>query len=318
VRRRVTDIVVAALALLPLVGHAHGLAGKRFFPATIATDDPFVSDELSLPTISTSRSSDSPDEPSTRETSVSLDFSKRITPDFGLSFGAAYLHQAPSGQPSTNGFDNIALGAKYQFYRSDLHETLLSVGVDWDVGGTGSKRVGAESFSTVAPTFFFGKGFGDLPQDMPFLKPFAVTGTIGVAFPSSTSSTTASIDPDTGATLTDIEQHPNVLQVGFAIQYSLLYLQEFVKDVGLAAPFDRMIPVVEVSLQKPLNRVSDRTTMGTINPGVIWAGRTMQFALEAIIPINSQSGHGVGAQAQLHWFLDDLFPHSIGRPLIGQ
>jgi hypothetical protein len=51
---------------------------------------------------------------------------------------------------------------------------------------------------------------------------------------------------------------------------------------------------------------------------VIWAGRTMQFALEAIIPINSQSGHGVGAQAQLHWFLDDLFPHSIGRPLIGR
>jgi len=31
---------------------AHGLIGKRFFPATLATDDPFVADELSLPTIS--------------------------------------------------------------------------------------------------------------------------------------------------------------------------------------------------------------------------------------------------------------------------
>src|SRR5262249_47204397 len=28
---------------------AHGFAGKRFFPATLATDDPFVADELSLP-----------------------------------------------------------------------------------------------------------------------------------------------------------------------------------------------------------------------------------------------------------------------------
>src|SRR6476646_5026684 len=31
---------------------AHGFAGKRFFPATLATDDPFVADELSLPTLS--------------------------------------------------------------------------------------------------------------------------------------------------------------------------------------------------------------------------------------------------------------------------
>ena len=30
---------------------AHGFAGSRFFPATIATDDPFVADELALPTI---------------------------------------------------------------------------------------------------------------------------------------------------------------------------------------------------------------------------------------------------------------------------
>jgi hypothetical protein len=32
---------------------AHGIAGKRFFPATLVTDDPFVADELSLPAIST-------------------------------------------------------------------------------------------------------------------------------------------------------------------------------------------------------------------------------------------------------------------------
>ena len=31
---------------------AHGLAGERFFPATILTDDPFVADEISLPQVS--------------------------------------------------------------------------------------------------------------------------------------------------------------------------------------------------------------------------------------------------------------------------
>jgi len=311
-------VVAVAAAVLPVSGDAHGLAGKRFFPATITTDDPFVSDELSLPTVATSRSSEAPDEPLTRETSVAVDFSKRITPDFGLSLGAEYLRLSSTGQPSSRGFNNVEVEAKYQFYRDDARETLLSAGLGWEVGGTGSKDIGADRFSTITPTFFFGKGFGDLPQDVPFLKPFAVTGTVGVAIPTRASTSTVSIDPDTGGTVTAVERHPNVLQVGFAIQYSLLYLQQFVKDVGLAAPFNRMIPLVEVSLQRPLNRVTDRPTTGTVNPGVIWAGRYIQVAVEAIIPLNSRSGRGVGAQAQLHWFLDDIFPQGIGRPLTGR
>jgi hypothetical protein len=44
---------VLASALLASNAFAHGVAGKRFFPATLATDDPFVADELSLPTVST-------------------------------------------------------------------------------------------------------------------------------------------------------------------------------------------------------------------------------------------------------------------------
>ncbi|MFD2273810.1 hypothetical protein ACFS07_29900 [Undibacterium arcticum] len=42
--------IVAALiqALCVAPSHAHGFVGKRFFPATIAIDDPFVADELSF------------------------------------------------------------------------------------------------------------------------------------------------------------------------------------------------------------------------------------------------------------------------------
>ena len=35
---------------VPLPVFGHGFAGDRFFPATLATDDPFVANELSLPT----------------------------------------------------------------------------------------------------------------------------------------------------------------------------------------------------------------------------------------------------------------------------
>ena len=45
-------VAAAPIALTASSAQAHGLIGKRFFPATLATDDPFVADELSLPTIS--------------------------------------------------------------------------------------------------------------------------------------------------------------------------------------------------------------------------------------------------------------------------
>jgi len=62
----------------------HGFAGARFFPATLSTDDPFVSDELSLPTVSTIRT---PDNGGTRETDISVNFAKRITPQFAIEIG---------------------------------------------------------------------------------------------------------------------------------------------------------------------------------------------------------------------------------------
>ena len=96
-----------------------------------------------------------------------------------------------------------------------------------------------------------------------------------------------------------------------------IYLQGQVKDIGLRAPFDHLIPLIEFSFETPLDRGQDGETTGTINPGVIWAGKYFQVGAEAVIPINSHSGSDVGFIAQLHFYLDDLFPHTIGRPLFG-
>jgi hypothetical protein len=59
-------------------------------------------------------------------------------------------------------------------------------------------------------------------------------------------------------------------------------------------------------------------TTGTVNPGILWAGRTMQLGFEAVIPINHQTGSRVGWLVQVHFFLDDLFPTSIGKPIFGK
>jgi len=38
---------------------------------------------------------------------------------------------------------------------------------------------------------------------------------------------------------------------------------------------------------------------------------------EAVFPVNRASGTGVGFLGQLHLYLDDMFPTTIGRPLLG-
>ena len=291
---------------------AHGFAGKRFFPATLVTEDPFVADELSFPTVAYSKQPAGEDSPATRETSFSVDVSKRITENFGFGFGATYKQLRPDEGDTQRGFDNLAASVKYKFYQNDEREALLSAGLDWDIGSSGSKRVGAESLSTFTPALFFGKGFGDLPAEAKFLRPLAVTGLVGLGIPSRSSTTTVSDEGDIS-----VERHPHTLEWGFAIEYSLPYLQSFVQDVGLREPFNRMIPVVEFSMSTALDRGASGTT-GTINPGIIWAGQYVQLAVEAVIPLNSRSGTGVGWIAQLHFFLDDMFPTTIGRPIFGK
>jgi len=55
-----------------------------------------------------------------------------------------------------------------------------------------------------------------------------------------------------------------------------------------------------------------------LSPGVAYAATTWQFAVEAVLPLNAASGHGVGVRAQLLLFLDDLVPSLFSKPLLSQ
>jgi hypothetical protein len=308
-------LVCAACELgAPSRVYGHGFAGPRFFPATLATDDPFVADELSLPTVSTIRT---PDDGGTRETDISVEIAKRITPQFGIEIGETFTVLNPREGRATNGFGNLEVGGKYQLLKNGPHEAIVSFGLGVEIGGSGSSSIGADSFSTWEPGFFFGKGFGDLPETLRFLKPFAITGVAGFAIPTSASTRSVMVNDETGEREVEVERNPDVLEWGFALEYSVIYLQSQVQDLHWPAPIDRLIPLVEFALETPLNRDTGGETTGTINPGVIWAGKYFQIGAEAVIPINERTGTNVGVIAQLHFFLDDLFPHSIGRPLFG-
>lgn len=311
--RRLCCLAVSVLIVLltPRQSLPHGVAGNRFFPSTLAVDDPFASDEFSLLTSHIK-------ELDGTSTEVSFDFAKRITPQFGIEIGDAVRIVKPNGEKTRTGFGNLEVGAKYQFLTSAAHEALLSVGLEAEIGGTGDRKVDADSYSTWSTTVLFGKGFGDLPDSAQYLKPFAVTGAFGVNFPTRANTVTVARDPATGDIDRDVENNPITFSWGFTLQYSLQYLQTYVKDVGLPTPLDRTILLVEFPFETCLGRGCAGEITGYVNPGIIWFGKYVQLGIEAQIPVNDKTGHNVGVLGLVHLFIDDLFPHSLGKPLIGR
>jgi hypothetical protein len=258
-------VSIVTFVAAPLSAFSHGFAGDRFFPATLTTDDPFAASEMSLPTFSAIRQ---PGEPPVKDFDISADVSVLLFPNTALSIGDGYNIQKAANQRAQTGFDNAEMNLLYEFFENDKHEAIASIRLTWEIGGSGSRSLGNDSFSTWTPTFYFGKGFGDLPDSLPLLKPFAITGTVGLGIPTSSG--------------TQSDPNPNTLEWGLALEYSLIYLQEHVKDIGLKAPFNRLIPLVEFAMSTPLNRGVDKLTTGTINPGIIWSGQYFQLGIEAI------------------------------------
>ena len=281
--------VIGGLSASPAL--AHGVAGARFFPATIATDDPAVADELSLPTISYQDG----------ETEIAGEWSKRITPRFGVSFEGAWVRDG-NDTPAIKGFNNLETTLKWQFLTDGPSETIVSAGLGVEWGGSGDPDI-AEATSAVTPTLYFGKGFGSGKDTPDWIRPFAVTGLISYTLPSSNRDENNDLIPQT-------------LNGGLTVQYSLPYLTSQVRDYGWPTWVGQLTPLVEFTAQRPVRNGAGAGTTGTINPGVLWTGRRMQLGAEAIIPMNADSGDQVGWAIQAHFFLDDLFPHSLGRPLM--
>jgi hypothetical protein len=294
-KRSILAALACAACLAPAIAEGHGFVGDRFFPPTITTDDPFAVDELDF----YPEEFVNPGTPEVRDTDVGVEFDKEIFPHFALGISDDYDWLKPRGQKTTAGWDDVAVDAMQELWHNDEHEAIISVGLVAAVGGTGAESIGADPGTVFTPTFYFGKGFGDLPDSVWALQPFAITGTLGEDFP------------------TRADQDDNAFETGLAIEYSLLYLQQDVKDVGFSEPFKNMIPLVEMTFTTEENRVNHGQTTGSINPGVLWETRYTQLGVEALVPINKSSGNHVGVIFDVDIFIDDIFPSVFGHPLFG-
>jgi hypothetical protein len=294
--RSLAALMFTGAAILPETAAAHAIAGDRIFPATLEIDDPSVSSEISLPTVDWFPASRGAGGDVSNQTDVGGELDLLLAPDFAIGVSDTWTAVTASQQAGSYGFQNLQMSAKYKFYEDDDREVLMSAGVRVEVGNTGASRVGADSASTFTPTFYFGKGFGDLPDSMALLKPLAITGTMGLAVPQGRSGS-------------------DVFQPGISIQYSMWYLKSSVKDYDLPEFVNHLIPVVEAPLAIGLDN-GDHSFGGTINPGFIYLGNTWQFGIEAMIPVSADTQHGTGVIAQFHVFLDS-FP-AFAQPLFGE
>lgn len=276
---------------------ATGVAGDRLFPSTLLVEDTQNDDELELPTVSWLRRGGNGDTPAARELNVTGQMSRLLTPDLAFSIGTGWRRLGVLGSGRGQGWENLDLGLKYRTFVSEPHEFLVSTGLFAEVGSTGTRRVDAERFSTIQPVVTFGKGWGDLPRDLDWLRPVAVTGAAGIGVPTGAAATTA--------------------RYGLSLQYSLYYLDRHT-GIPVEPWLNRLIPLIEFAVETPLGRSYGSRTTALAAPGIVWMGETMQFAIEALIPLNRRTGRGFGVIAQTHFFLDEMLPRVFGKPLLAR
>jgi hypothetical protein len=288
------------LAAVPLSSaFAHAVCGNRIFPATLAIDDPGVDDELALPTISYLPSNSA----GAQEFDANFSWSKTIFPNVALVISDGATWQKFSGQSWAKGYGWDSLDTELQWGNFCLpeHELMATMGFDVDWGRTGTLSQYAP-YNTYSPVLDVGKGFGDLPTSLNWLRPAALTFEVSESLP--------------GQSVTNGNPNSTNLNWGFTLQYSLPYFNSSVGEID--NDFVRhLIPITEFAFSKPIYNFAPGTNQitGAIQPGVIYLTSTYQVAVEAIVPMNGASGHGVGVIAQLDLYLDDLLPDTLGKPI---
>ncbi len=320
----VNRTILAALACACLAdphrAAAHVVAGARVFPVTLTFDDPGVADEASLPSFTYTRGAADGGTGPTHEVDLGAEFDKTITPRTALILNWGWDVVQQNGSKTQTGFENLVITAKWEPYVNPEHEFVVSLGLIRELGGTGTNHLNGDRFGSTAPTAYFGKGLGDLPIGM--LRPLAVSGEFGYTIADKSLKAIQPTFAASGGSLSTggIAQqfnagNPNQWAGALSLQYSLPYLQSQVKDVGLRGVLGELVPIVELTWTSPATSPSSQGTTWIAAPGVIWLARWGEIGLEALIPLNRTSGTNVGVVGLVHFFFDDLFPNSIGKPI---
>jgi hypothetical protein len=299
-RRTARGLALFALAL-PTTAQAHAVAGDRIFVNTLLIDDPGVGDEASLPIASVQ----SPDGKSTI-TDVNVEYDKTIFSNLALGIGTDYswiTNDSADNNKAHGGLNDPYISLKYRWIVLPEHEFISSVAIEQDFGRAGTTGIDT-GYDTTVISGYFGKGLGDIPFDP--IRPFAVTGELDYNIPN------AGYANGYGGL--------NYWAGGLSLQYSIPYLQSQIKDYGLPTLLANLTPVAELGWSSAAAgsafRPTGDPTAFTLGTGAVWTGEYYSLSTELLWPLNGAAAHGLGVIGQFHLYFDDLFPDTLGKPLI--
>jgi hypothetical protein len=284
-----------SLWLWPVNLMAHGVVGKRLFVEPMATEDANVFTEFDVVVPSYIKGEDGD------EFGLGTAFTLQLTEHLGLEIEGDWISRNPDEGSRETGLANPEAVFKYVTFSSPEHEWIATAALDIEFP-YGAEEVGAEEFWGFGTGFFYGKGFGDLPESLLYLRPLMLQGDLVVHH---------------HLTHEEEEAH-NTLTYNFAIYYSVPYLQQFVWDIGIPWPFSRLFPMVELNYERVLNGHEAGDLEGFARPGFLWVGKSVEIGLAAVVPI---AGHAkdevdIGVTGIVSLYLDDLFPEVFRKPLL--
>jgi hypothetical protein len=275
--------------------HAHGVVGQRSFIEPFITEDVNPKNEFVIARPEWDHSRDG------RTLSLGFSLEKKISDRFSLTLDSEWddITPKPRDEPHASGFNNLGITLKYAFFINPEHEAITSVALE-STAPTGTEQVGAEKDWSFKPFLLYGKGAGDLPNTLKYLRPLAVQGDAGFEI---------STDHDRTTTLAH----------NIAVEYSIPYLQSFVRDFGLRWPFNALIADTEFNFEHGVNGEEHGKTAAFVTPGFVYMDRYVEVGVAGRFPLNAR------AHEELDWgivwivdiFIDDIFPWTRWQPIGG-
>ena len=157
-------VCLISLLLWPEVLLAHGVVGKRLFVEPIATEDANVFSEYDVVVPSYIKGEDG------KELELGTSLTLQLTENLGLEMEGERVSLDPEEGSGESGWANPEAVFKYVAFSSPAHEWIATaaLGVEFPWG---SEDIGAEEFWAFETGLFYGKGLGDIPAGLRYLRP---------------------------------------------------------------------------------------------------------------------------------------------------
>lgn len=273
--------------------YAHGVVGDYIFLEPLIAEDPTPANELDIV------------EPQWTKTSAGRTFSigsgiekvlamdANDMPRLSAGVGSAWLYQSPKAGRNVSGFDDLEMFLKYAFLVVPKHEFLMGAMLDLQLP-IGNLGVQTQNHTSLGPELVWEKGLGDLPNwpGLKYLRPFGLQGDFGY--------------------LPAVNGHTSHLMFADQVlEYSLPYLSNSVKDLGLEWPLRNLFLFSEFNYSQLVAGPSGQTFPNIVaTPGIAYVGYRFELSLGTQFPINHASVPGTHAVAigLLDIFYDSIIP----------